>query len=263
MKLDLYQVDAFTNKTFQGNPACVVPLKGWIPDALMLKIAAENAVAETAFFVQEKDHFLLKWFTPQHEMDLCGHATLAVAHVLKTCMNFPGNEIIFHTNADRLNVTVKNDLYILDFPSRKPFPAVLPGTIRDSLSILPTEVLKSRDYILIYEKESQLKEIEINKELFNKINMDPGGVCITARGENSDFVSRFFTPQASIFEDYVTGSAHCSLIPYWSERLQKKELKAFQLSERSGELFCEDKGERVLIAGNARTYSIGELFIDE
>lgn len=263
MKFDLYQVDAFTNKTFGGNPACIVPLTNWLSDELMKKIAAENAVAETAFFIPARDHYLLKWFTPEFEMDLCGHATLATAHILKTVMNHQGNEIVFHTNAGILSVTAEDGLYTMDLPSRKPVAAELPKNLRDSLSIQPLQVLKSRDYILVYEKEQQVREIKINKDLFNRINLDPGGVCITARGESCDFVSRFFTPQASIFEDFVTGSAHCSLIPYWSEQLQKTTMKALQVSERLGELHCVDKGDRVLIAGNAKTYSAGSIWIDE
>lgn len=263
MKFSLYQVDAFTNRIFGGNPACVVPLESWPANELMINIAAENAVAETAFFIKENDHFLLKWFTPEYEMDLCGHATLATAHVLKTEMNYPADEILFHTRAGLLKVTVKKNIYSLDFPSRRPIPVELPADLRDSLSIQPVEVLKSRDYILVYENEKQIKDISINKGFFNKINIDPGGVCITAKGEQADFVSRFFNPQGSIFEDFVTGSAHCSLIPYWSEQLQKKEMKALQISERLGELFCIDKEERVLIAGNARTYSVGSCWIDE
>jgi PhzF family phenazine biosynthesis protein len=260
MKLELYQVDAFTDKIFGGNPACVVPLKQWLADELLLKITQENAVAETAFFVDNGDKIHLRWFTPEIEMDLCGHATLATAHVLKTILNYQKDKIIFNTLSGDLIVTVNNDSYTLDFPSRKPAAAVLPDIIKHSLSKQPTAVLKSRDFVLVYENESDVRNIKIDRQTFDQINLDPGGVIITAKGDNCDFVSRFFTPQASIMEDPVTGSAHCSLIPYWSEQLGKKELFALQLSDRIGTLYCIDKGERVLIKGKARTYSAGMIW---
>ncbi|SFD23153.1 phenazine biosynthesis protein PhzF family [Chitinophaga sp. CF118] len=262
MKLELYQVDAFTNKTFGGNPACVVPLKQWLADDLLLKIALENAVAETAFFVDNGDKIHLRWFTPEIEMDLCGHATLATAHVLKTILNYQNDTITFNTLSGDLIVTVDKDLYTLDFPSRKPVTAELPEIIKHSLSKQPTAILKSRDFVLVYEHESDVRDIKIDRQTFDQINLDPGGVIITAKGDNCDFVSRFFTPQASILEDPVTGSAHCSLIPYWSEQLQKKEMSALQLSDRIGTLYCIDKGDRVLIKGKAKTYSAGFLWTE-
>lgn len=262
MKYDLFQIDAFTNKTFGGNPACVVPLQNWLSDELLLKIAKENAVAETAFFVSKEDKIHLRWFTPEIEMDLCGHATIATAHALKTILNHQSDEIIFETLSGDLKVTVNDGLYKMDFPSRKPLPAELPFNVKQSLNSLPKEVLKSRDYVLVFENEDEIKNIQINKSLFDEINLDPGGVILTAIGDKADFVSRFFTPQATIFEDPVTGSAHCSLIPYWSEKLNKKILHAFQISERIGELFCEDKGDRVIISGEAKTYSIGHFWLD-
>ena len=262
MKYNLYQIDAFTNKTFGGNPACVVPLENWLSDDILLKISKENTVAETAFFVMKENKIHLRWFTPEIEMDLCGHATLATAHCLKTILDFQSDKIIFETLSGDLILTVCNDIYKMDFPSRMPSPEILPTIIKNSLNIIPKEVLKSRDYILVYESETDVRNIKINKGIFDEINLDPGGVIVTAKGENCDFVSRFFTPQASILEDPVTGSAHCSLIPFWSNRLNKKELHAFQISERIGELYCEDKGERVLISGKAKTYSIGQFWLD-
>ena len=262
MKLELYQVDAFTDKIFGGNPACVVPLKQWLADDLLLKITQENAVAETAFFVDNGDTIHLRWFTPEIEMDLCGHATLATAHVLKTILNYQKDIITFHTLSGELTVTADNDIYILDFPSRKPVIATLPDIIKHSLSKQPVAVLKSRDFVLVYEHETDVRDIKIDRQTFDQINLDPGGVIITAKGDNCDFVSRFFTPQASITEDPVTGSAHCSLIPYWSEQLGKKELSAIQLSQRIGTLHCVDQGDRVLIQGKARTYSEGFIRIE-
>jgi PhzF family phenazine biosynthesis protein len=262
MKLELYQVDAFTDKIFGGNPACVVPLKQWLADEILLKITQENAVAETAFFVDNGDTIQLRWFTPEIEMDLCGHATLATAHVLKTILDYKKDNITFHTLSGELIVSVDNDIYTLDFPSRKPVTATLPKIIKQSLSKQPRAVLKARDFVLVYENESDVRNIKIDNQTFNQINLDPGGVIITAKGNTCDFVSRFFTPQASIPEDPVTGSAHCSLIPYWSEQLGKKEMSALQLSDRIGTLYCVDQGDRVLIKGQARTYSAGFIWTE-
>ena len=262
MKLELYQIDAFTNQIFGGNPACVVPLQEWLPDAVLLQIAKENAVAETAFFIPKDNQFQLRWFTPDIEMDLCGHATLATAHALKTILNHKENNIVFETLSGDLTVTVEGELYTLDFPSRMPIPAELPQIISQSLSIQPKEVLKSRDYVLVFESEEDIKNIHINRSIIDQINLDPGGLIITAKGENSDFVSRFFTPQSTHFEDPVTGSAHCSLIPYWAKELNKTNLEAFQLSDRVGHLYCEYHGKRVKISGQAKTYSVGHFWID-
>ncbi|MBL1221181.1 PhzF family phenazine biosynthesis protein [Chryseobacterium sp. L7] len=262
MKLELYQIDAFTDELFKGNPACVVPLKNWLPDEILLKIAKENAVAETAFFIDSGNEVHLRWFTPEFEMDLCGHATLATAHCLISALQYPGNKIIFQTKSGRLDVIFQDDLYYLDFPSRMPVPAELPDLISKSLNIQPREVLKARDYVLVYDTEEEIKNITINRATFDLINLDPGGVIVTAKGDKSDFVSRFFTPQASILEDPVTGSAHCSLIPFWAQRLGKKDLFAIQLSERQGQLFCKDQNERVIIAGKAKMYSAGFLWTE-
>ena len=262
MKLELYQIDAFTDKTFGGNPACVVPLNDWLPDETLLEITKENAVAETAFFVDKGDKIHLRWFTPEIEMDLCGHGTLATAHCLKSILNYPKDRIIFETLSGNLIVSVENDLYSLDLPSRMPIISELPEIIRKSLNIQPKEVLKSRDYILVYDKEQEIENIKIDRQIFDQINIDPGGVIVTAKGENCDFVSRFFTPQASIMEDPVTGSAHCSLIPFWSLRLGKEKLNAIQISNRVGKLQCINKKNRVIISGKAKTYSIGNLWTE-
>ena len=262
MTLDLFQIDAFTNTVFGGNPACVVPLTSWLPDEILLRITQENAVAETAFFVPKGDKFHLRWFTPEIEMDLCGHATLATAHCLKTILDYPANNIVFETVSGNLSVCVKDDFYFLDFPSRMPVASKLPEIIKKSLNISPKEVYKSRDYVLVYDTEEEIKNIKINRQLFDQINLDTGGVIVTSKGTTCDFVSRFFTPQASILEDPVTGSAHCSLIPFWAKKLHKKELTALQLSKRRGALNCVDKNDRVIISGQARTYSIGSISIE-
>lgn len=262
MKLPLYQIDAFTDKIFGGNPACVVPLKNWLPDEILLKIAKENAVAETAFFVNKGDRIHLRWFTPEIEMDLCGHATLATAHSLKSILKYPNDKIIFETLSGELIVSVKNDLYSLDFPSRMPVLAELPKIIQKSLNLQPKEILKSRDYVLVYDTEEEIRDIKIDRQIFDQINLDPGGVVVTAKGQNCDFVSRYFTPQSTILEDPVTGSSHCSLIPFWSSRLKKEKLNALQISDRIGILECENKKDRVIISGNAKTYSVGNLWIE-
>ncbi len=262
MNYKIYQIDAFTDTIFGGNPACVVPLDKWLPDEILLKIAKENAVPETAFFVDKGEKIHLRWFTPEIEMDLCGHATLATAHSLVSLHKYKKNKIIFETLSGDLIVRVENDCYTMDFPSRMPVVDILPQTISKALNIQPKEVLKARDYFLVYENETEIRNIRIDRQLFDQINLDPGGVIVTAVGDKCDFVSRFFTPQASILEDPVTGSAHCSLIPFWAKRLNKKELYAEQLSERLGKLYCEDKGTRVLISGQAKTYAVGEFWIE-
>lgn len=262
MKYTLYQIDAFTDKVFGGNPACIVPLDKWLTKDIMLQIAKENSVAETAFFVNKGDKIHLRWFTPEIEMDLCGHATLAAAHCLKTILKYKSDNIVFETLSGDLNVLVENGIYKMNFPSRMPTADHLPETILESLNIKPNEVLKARDYVLVYKTETEIRNIKIDRQLFDQINLDPGGVIVTAIGDKCDFVSRFFTPQASILEDPVTGSAHCSLIPFWAARLNKKELYALQVSERTGKLYCEDKGSRVIISGQAKTYSIGNFWIE-
>ena len=262
MKFELYQIDAFTDTIFGGNPACVVPLDNWLQDEILLKITRENAVAETAFFVDKGDKIHLRWFTPEIEMDLCGHATLAAAHCLKSILNYPKDRIVFETLSGDLIVSIKNDSYSLDFPSRMPVACELPEIIKKSLNIQPKEILKARDYMLVYDSKQEIENIKIDRQIFDQINLDPGGVIVTAKGENCDFVSRFFTPQASILEDPVTGSAHCSLIPFWSLRLGKEKLNAIQISDRVGELQCLNKKDRVIISGKAKTYSIGNLWIE-
>lgn len=262
MKLPLYQIDAFTDEIFSGNPACVVPLQEWIPDELLLKIARENAVAETAFFVTSDEKIHLRWFTPETEMDLCGHATLAAAHALHSILDYPGKKLVFITKSGDLEVFIENGRYTLDFPSRKPLPAAFPELMEKAINIKPVEVLKARDFVLAYPFEEDIRNIEINRLYFDQLDLGTGGVIFTAKGIDCDFVSRFFTPGASVFEDPVTGSAHCSLIPYWSEKLNKTGMKAKQISDRGGNLICENKGERVLITGKAKTYSEGFLWTD-
>ena len=259
MNFDLYQVDAFTNNIFSGNPACVVPLKAWLSDDILLKIAQENAVSETAFFIDKGKDIDLRWFTPDQEIDLCGHATLSAAHVLKSVLNYSSNKILFNTMSGQLKVTYKDDLYYLDFPSRKAKSAILPKEIEMSLNIQPKEVFKSRDYMLVYESQKEIENIKINRHFFDQINLGHGGVIVTAKGDLVDFVSRYFTPQATILEDPVTGSAHCTLTPFWSSKIGKKELNALQISNRGGKLICKDMLDRVIIGGEARIFSKGSF----
>jgi len=262
MELIIYQVNAFTDKIFCGNPAAICPLDDWLPDDVLQKIAIENSVAETAFFIPTSDGFEIRWFTPEIEMDLCGHATLATAHVITRHLNPQLSCLKFHSKSGVLIVKVENELLTMDFPSRKPEPSDVPQIIVDAIQEKPIEVLKSRDYILVFESEETIQNLKPNQSMLNQINLDPGGIVVTAKGNDVDFVSRFFTPQASIFEDPVTGSAHCSLIPYWSKILGKKSMHALQLSPRRGEILCKDLGERVLISGEAVTFLKGQIFLE-
>ncbi len=261
MKISIYQADAFTDELFGGNPAAICPLDNWLPDEVMQKIAIENNLAETAFFVKTNNGYKLRWFTPEYEIDLCGHATLASAHILFTELGYKGNTINFETiKAGILSVTKERDKYAMDFPSRPAIHIEPPIGLAEALSEKqPIEVLRSRDYFLVYENEDDITEIV--PDFFALSKMDTVGVIVTAPGKNVDFVSRFFAPGAGIPEDPVTGSAHCNLIPYWADRLGKNQLHAYQLSARKGELWCELVGERVIIKGKAVTYLKGEIFI--
>ena len=253
MNFKVFHINAFVTESFLGNPACVIPLKSWPSSSKMLAVAKKNNVSETAFYIKKQDKYLIKWFTPDIEMDLCGHATLATAHCIISHTNEKRKKINFESNSGELEVILKNELYEMNLPKRIPIKAILPKPIYESLSIKPSKVLKSRDYVLIYDSVNDIKNIKINRELFDKVNIDPGGVVLTAKGHNSDFVSRFFTPQSTYFEDPVTGSSHCSLIPYWSGVLNKNEMISHQLSERKGEVFCKNLENRVLVSGKAKT----------
>ena len=222
MQIPIFQVDAFTDKIFSGNSAAVCPLDSWLPAETMQKIAMENSVAETAFFVSTDVGYEIRWFTPDIEQDLCGHATLAAAHVIARHLDPTLSTIQFLSRSGELTVLIENDLITLNFPTRIPVPAAAPWEILEAFRVKPLEVLKSRDYLLVYEDEETIRSLKPKQSILDQINLDPGGVIVTSPGKDADFVSRFFTPQASIFEDPVTGSAHCSLIPYWSKRLGKE-----------------------------------------
>jgi len=259
MKIPLFQIDAFTEKVFRGNPACVCPVDKWPKDLLMQSMALENNVPETAFFSGGAGKYKLRWFTPLQEVDLCGHATLASAWVIFNVMEKKRDHISFDTKSGLLHVTrADKDLMAMDFPAR-PAERVLdpPPELLDGLGMLPREVWASRDYMCVYENEGQVRALRPDMALLTKL--DKLGVIVTSRGQTADFVSRFFAPKAGIPEDPVTGSSHCTLIPYWAERLGKQELHALQISRRGGELFCMPRGDRVAIAGRCVLYLKGAV----
>ncbi|MGK7393032.1 MAG: PhzF family phenazine biosynthesis protein [Candidatus Cyclobacteriaceae bacterium M3_2C_046] len=259
MPINIYQVDAFASKVFAGNPAAVCPLDSWLDTDIMQKIAAENNLSETAFLVREKDQYQIRWFTPLMEVDLCGHATLASAHVIFQFLDHQRDEIIFSSQSGTLKVQKEAGWLWLDFPARPPEPTDDHPLLIEALGLVPSEVLKSRDYLVRYQDEAQILKI---KPDFAKLSqLDAVGIIITAPGENVDFVSRFFAPRAGINEDPVTGSAHCTLIPYWAKALKKQELSALQLSVRGGEISCRLRDQRVLIGGEAVTYLQGVITI--
>lgn len=261
MDISIYKVDAFTEDIFGGNYAAVCPLDTWLKDKVLLNIAKENNLPETVFYTKEKDDFQIRWFTPELEMDLCGHATLAAAHVIFEHEKYPNKQILFNSASGELLANQEDGMITLDFPSRMPEKAKLPKKIAEGMGKMPVEVYKSRDYVLVYETEADIIALQPNRNILDKINLDPGGIVATAKGDKVDFVSRFFTPQASIFEDPVTGSAHCSLVPFWANRLGKLKLNAKQLSQREGYLQCELKEDRVMIAGKSVTYLVGKISI--
>ena len=264
MNLEIFQVDAFTKEVFGGNPAAVCPLDAWLPDKTMQQIAAENNLAETAFFVKNGDGYDLRWFTPTVEMDLCGHATLASAHILYEVLGESSDVLKFQTRSGGLTVEKNDDLLVLDFPSRPAVECEMPDGLIEAIGKTPREVLKSRDYVMVYESEDDVRAIRPDFAAMLKIpalKLPAHGVIVTAPGQDSDFVSRFFAPEVGVFEDPVTGSSHCTLIPYWAEKLGKTKLFARQVSARGGELFCELVGDRVKIGGNAVLYLKGEINI--
>lgn len=260
MKLTIYQVDAFAKEIFKGNPAAICPLDEWLETDLMQKIALENNLSETAFFVKKEDHYEIRWFTPGSEIDLCGHATVASAYVIFEVLKLEENFIKFHSHkSGELSVEKNGDVLTLDFPSRPVSPAEAPAGLIEAIGKAPKEIFKARDYFLVYENEQEI--LDINPDFTALLKVNAHGFIVTAKGDSSDFVSRFFAPEVGVFEDPVTGSAHCNLIPFWAERLGKTELFARQISARGGELFCELRGDRVKIGGNAVLYLKGEIYV--
>ena len=259
MKLTIYQVDAFAEKVFEGNPAAVVPLEEWLEDDLMQKIAMENNLSETAFFVKTDRGFHLRWFTPEYEIDLCGHATLASAYVIKNFVEPHLAKINFTTQkAGILKAMAKDGMYTLDFPSRMPRSCDAPELLLKSLNVLTAvEILKSRDYFVVLPNEEAVMNCEPDFTLMKEL--DALGVIVTAKGQSVDVVSRCFYPGLGVQEDPVTGSAHCNVVPYWSEKLGKTRLYCKQLSQRGGDLHCELEGDRVLMSGKCILYMQGEI----
>tara|TARA_B100000315_G_scaffold106964_1_gene98163 strand:- start:29752 stop:30687 length:936 start_codon:yes stop_codon:yes gene_type:complete len=259
MKISLFQIDAFANKVFWGNPAAVCPLEKWIDDSLMQAIAAENNLSETAFFVKSNNHYELRWFTPATEVDLCGHATLAAAFVLFNELRISAKEIVFHTKSGPITVGQQGELLEMDFPMKLPIVCDVPDDLIKGLGKKPTVVLSSEDYLAVFDSEKEVRNIKPDFERLKRLALR--GVIVTSPGERADFVSRFFAPKLGIDEDPVTGSAHCSLAPYWERRLGKNKLHAMQLSSRGGELYCEVLDERVLISGKAVKFLQSEICI--
>jgi PhzF family phenazine biosynthesis protein len=260
MKTPIYQIDAFASSVFAGNPAAVCPLERWVPDATMQAVAAENNLAETAFFVPRSGgDYDLRWFTPESEVDLCGHATLASAHVVFTRLDPSRNGVTFHTKSGPLTVEREGERLAMDFPSRPPARVDPMPALALALGAEPLELWSSRDLMAVFADEDAVRAIQPSFDRIHALGVF--GVIVTAPGRSVDFVSRFFAPLMGVPEDPVTGSAHCTLIPYWSRRLSRTRLSARQISRRGGDLDCEDRGERVRIAGRAVQYLEGTIEI--
>lgn len=257
MKFPIFQVDAFTDVLFKGNPAAVCPLDNWLPDETMQQVAHENNLSETAFLVKEGVGYRIRWFTPEVEVDLCGHATLASAHVLFDHLGYDEEIIRFQSNSGELTVKKESDRLVMDFPAAKPEHVAVPEKLEQALGTPVVEVFRATDYLYIVETADQVRNTDPDFRLLKEV--ETRGVIVTAPGDDVDFVSRFFAPSAGIDEDPVTGSAHTMLAPYWSERIGKKELTGRQISKRGGMIYCTMKGERVEIGGKARLYMRGEI----
>lgn len=260
MKIRQYQVDAFADRVFEGNPAAVCPLDRWLRDDLLQAIAQENNLSETAFFVPTEKGFRLRWFTPVAEVDLCGHATLASAHVIFNILGYAKRSVSFDTRSGELKVDRNGELLEMDFPAIPPKPCDPPGRLIDGLGQRPMEVLGADDYIAVFDREEIIRSI--SPEFVKLLELDLRGVIVTAPGTDVDFVSRFFAPKYGINEDPVTGSAHCELVPYWSSRLGKESLDAKQVSRRGGSIRCHAKGDRVILSGRAVTFMEAEIDIE-
>lgn len=261
MHLPIYQVDAFSDQCFKGNPAAVCPLENWLPDALMQQIAAENNLSETAFYIPTGDHYSIRWFTSACEVDLCGHATLATAHVIYNELGKDNKPLQFESRSGLLTVSKNNEWLCLDFPVDELTEEPLSEQFNDAVGLSPEQAFKGKsDYMLIFKNADQIASMNPNFEKLSKFPVR--GIIVTAPGNDCDFVSRFFAPQSGINEDPVTGSAHTSLTPYWSHRLNKTNLSARQISSRGGVLRCSLNQNRVLISGQAITYLRGSIDIE-
>ncbi len=260
MKIKIYQVDAFASHVFEGNPAAVCPLDEWLEDEILQKIAEENNLSETAFFVTSTPEIELRWFTPRGEVDLCGHATLATAHVLYEHLAFKSPRIKFQTKSGELVVTKNDSGFSMDFPASHPAIIDAPIDLLAGLGdVIPKQVIASFDYIIVLDNEEEVKNLD--PDLSKWLKLDLRGVVVTAVGTDVDFVSRCFFPKLGVDEDPITGSAHCELAPYWSSKLGLSLLTGHQMSKRSGIVHCELKGDRVILTGNAVDYMSGEINI--
>lgn len=257
MRIPIFQVDAFANQCFTGNPAAVCPLETWLDDAVMQSIAAENNLSETAFFVETDKGFQIRWFTPTHEIALCGHATLASAFVLFELLGYVQEKIVFESKSGPLTVSKKGDWFDMDFPSQPPVPCETPAEILQAFASMPIQCLKAEDYIVVFENEADVLNASPDLALLSK--MDLRCVVITAKSSKYDFVTRVFAPKFGINEDPVTGSAFTQLIPYWESVLNKQVLGAKQVSQRGGEVHGAMLGERVIISGQAALYLMGQI----
>lgn len=266
MQLPIYQIDAFADAVFKGNPAAVMPLDTWLPDATMQAIAAENNLAETAFFVPQKgglgeDGYGLRWFTPEVEVDLCGHATLGTSWVIFNKLDRKRERIDFFTKSGKLTVTkdADGDRLSMDFPSDIVAPAPAPDSLIEAIGAKPQEMLAGRSYFLVYDNANTVRNLRPNMN--GLMDLDKFAVIVTAPGDRPgiDCVSRFFAPAKGIPEDPVTGGAHCSIVPYWAKRLGKHDIVAYQASARGGTLYCRDEGARVRLAGTCKPYLEGTV----
>lgn len=260
MKLPIYQIDAFAERTFQGNPAAVCALKIWLPDHVMQAIAAENNLSETAFYIETEGAYEIRWFTPTREVDLCGHATLATAHVIFDQLPEDCHEINLESRSGELNVTRGGNMLTLDFPLDTATPCDIPPALIKGLGAQPVECHHATDYMAVFKDEESVAKL--NPNFFELAHLDLRGVIVTAPGNEVDFVSRFFAPKFGVDEDPVTGSAHCTLMPYWAERLGKDELTAVQISKRTGHLNCKLGKHRVFISGHTIPYLEGFIEVD-
>jgi len=257
MQLPIYQLDVFTRDIFKGNPAAVVIMEDVTDHRLMQNIAAENNLSETAFIMKGPDHYRIRWFTPTVEVDLCGHATMASGHVVLYLLDPESREVVFQSAQYTLTVRKKGDHLAMRLPAAKSEKCAVPSDLLRGLGKEPAEVYKSDDYMAVFESRNDIKAMQPDFEALRKL--DCRGVIVTAPGDNADMVSRFFAPSIGVLEDPVTGSAHTKLVPYWSDRLGKKELHAEQLSSRGGKLICQNQGEHVELMGKARIYLEGYI----
>ncbi len=259
MRIPIFQVDAFAEQVFGGNPAAVCPLDEWPDDALLQSIALENNLSETAYLVADGDGYQLRWFTPGAEVDLCGHATLAAAHVVFSRLGFNHDRINFSTRSGILTAVRDGDGISIDFPATVPTPIEGPEALSMVLGVIPREVLVGFDYIAVLDDAAMIRTLK--PDLRAIADLDLRGVVVTAPGDDCDFVSRCFFPAIGVDEDPVTGSAHCELTPYWAARLERTELLARQLSPRGGTVRCRLDGDRVYLWGKGVDYLIGEITV--